>query len=407
MILALLALLCSAIPAILFCINLRAYAPPSTDIPAELPAVSILIPARNEAHGIADALRAALSTSGQAFEIIVMDDASTDATAQIVQSFAAQDARIRLAHAPPLPAGWNGKQHACWALAQAARNPILCFVDADVRLSPDCVPRMTAFLASTQSSLVSGFPRQITGTPLEWLLLPLIHFVLLGFLPLAKMRASTDPAFAAGCGQFLLARRDHYLTCGGHSGIKLTMHDGLRLPRLFREHNLRTDLADITNLATCRMYTTASQVWQGLAKNATEGIAAPIRIAPVTLILLLGQVFPFAILVLVLAGFVFAHYFSGFYGIDIHIRSPWFFACELLLFTLAAAAAWLPRILATGSFHQDRRSALLHPFGILVLLLIQWYALIRQLLNRPVTWKSRAYTDNEPIPPNPTQTVSS
>jgi glycosyltransferase involved in cell wall biosynthesis len=405
--LALLALLCSAIPAILFCINLRAYAPPSADIPAELPAVSILIPARNEAHGIADALRAALSTSGQPFEIIVMDDASTDATTQIVQSFAALDSRIRLAHAPPLPAGWNGKQHACWALAHTARNPILCFVDADVRLTPDCVPRMTAFLASTQSSLVSGFPRQITGTPLEWLLLPLIHFVLLGFLPLAKMRASTDPAFAAGCGQFLLARRDDYFTCGGHSGIKVTMHDGLRLPRLFRQHKLCTDLADITNLATCRMYTTAAQVWQGLAKNATEGIAAPVRIAPVTLVLLLGQVLPFAVLALVLAGFLFTRYFAGFYGIDIHVTSPRTAAAELLVFTLAAAAAWLPRILAARRFHQDPRSALLHPIGIFVLLLIQWYALIRQLLNRPVTWKSRAYTDNEPTLPNPTQTLSS
>jgi hypothetical protein len=385
--LSLVSLLCAAIPAILFCINLRAYQPPPQP-QGTLPAVSILIPARNEAHGIAEALHAALSTRQIDFEIIVMDDASTDGTPDIVQSFSEQDPRVHLAQAPALPPGWNGKQHACWALAHAARNPILCFVDADVRLAPDCIARMTTFLETSNSSLVSGFPQQITGTPFEWLLLPLIHFVLLGFLPLAKMRATTDPNFAAGCGQFILARRDPYFACGGHSGIRLTMHDGLRLPRLFREHNLRTDLADITTLATCRMYTTAAQVWSGLAKNATEGLAAPTRIVPVTLLLLLGQVLPFALLALVLYALLFA---VGL-GTDIHIKQPRTATLELLCFILAAAAAYLPRIIATHRFKQDWRSAFLHPLGILLLLAIQWYALVRQLLNRPVTWKTRAYT---------------
>ena len=72
------------------------------------------------------------------------------------------------------------------------------------------------------------------------------------------------------------------------------MHDGLLLPRLFRKHGYRTDLADLTALAAVRMYTTAAQVWQGLAKNATEGVAAPARIVPISLLLLLGQVIPYA-----------------------------------------------------------------------------------------------------------------
>ncbi len=123
-----------------------------------------------------------------------MDDASTDGTDALVLALSQHDPRVRLVRAPALPPGWNGKQHACWALAHAARNPILCFVDADVRLGPECVARMAAFLHSGQSSLVSGFPRQLTGSPFEWLLLPLIHFVLLGFLPVAKMRKRPSPA---------------------------------------------------------------------------------------------------------------------------------------------------------------------------------------------------------------------
>ena len=260
------ALVCALIPALLFCVNLVRYRKPGGVEGVALPGVSILIPARNEAAGIEAAVRAALTTSGCEFEVVVMDDASEDGTVEIVRRLAQEDARVSLEAAPALPPGWNGKQHACWALAQVARYPVLCFVDADVRLQPECVARMCGLLERGGNGLVSGFPLQETGTWLEWMLLPLIHFVLLGFLPLGKMRQGTDPAFAAGCGQFMLARTESYFACGGHSGIKLTMHDGLRLPRLFRAAGFRTDLADLTDLANCRMYKSASEVWSGLAK---------------------------------------------------------------------------------------------------------------------------------------------
>lgn len=373
---AIAALLCAAVPAALFCINLRLYQPPPRAADQPLRAVSVLIPARNEEASIAAALASILSTRGIDFEIIVMDDSSTDGTASIVSALAAQDPRVRLATAPPLPPGWNGKQHACWHLAQLARHPTLCFVDADVRLQPDTLARMTTFLTRTESGLVSGFPRQLTGTFLEWLLLPLIHFVLLGFLPLSRMRAGIDSAFAAGCGQFLMATRDAYQTTGGHSQIKATMHDGLLLPRLFRQHGFRTDLTDITSLATCRMYTNARQVWFGLAKNATEGIASPGRIVPISLILVAGQILPY-----LLAARLITH------------PAPWL--VRLCVLT-AVCAAWLPRILAASRFRQDWRSAALHPVGILALLAIQWYALNRKLTGRAVSWKDRAYTDQTP-----------
>ena len=163
----------------------------------------------------------------------MLDDGSTDRTAEIVRGFAAQDARVRLRSSPPLPGGWNGKQHACYALAAAARFNILCFLDADVRLAPEALACMSAFLRRSGSDLVSGFPRQETESPLECLLLPLIHFVLLSYLPLAGMRALPAPGFAVGCGQFLMVRRDAYRKTGGHSQIRTTMHDGLLLPHSF------------------------------------------------------------------------------------------------------------------------------------------------------------------------------
>ncbi len=434
--LAIACLLCATLPAAIFCLNLRFYRPPPPPGTSPLPSVSILIPARNEESGIAAAVQAALASTGLTREVIVMDDNSTDGTAETVRRLIAatnneprttdngQQTKprptphppLRLEQAPPLPAGWNGKQHACWALANLARHPILCFVDADVRLAPEAVARMAAFLASTRSSLVSGFPRQITATPLERLLLPLIHFVLLGFLPIPQMRSKQRPAYAAGCGQFLLVNRAAYFASGGHAAIRATMHDGIKLPRLLRAHGHRTDLADLTPLATCRMYTSAREVWNGLAKNATEGMAAPAAIVPDTLVLLLGQVLPFVLLLPAFfrttaalfrttashfpttASFVpTAASLAGHRLIlsDLPLRdllhhaipAPWLTSLALV----GCCAAWLPRLLAIRRFRQPVLGALLHPLGILALLAIQWYALARTLAGARVTWKSRAY----------------
>ena len=378
---AIASLVCAALPVGIFLANLRFYTPPRPAGPEPLPKISILIPARNEESGIAACVQSALASTGAPIEVIVMDDNSTDRTAAIVRDLIAAHEQhppdaapvtLRLEHAPALPPDWNGKQHACWELAHAATGEILCFVDADVRLAPDAVARMAGFLRHTDSALVSGFPRQLTVTSLEQLLLPLIHFVLLGFLPLFQARKTNHPGYAAGCGQFLLVERPAYFISGGHSAIRSTMHDGIKLPRLLRERGFRTDLADITSLATCRMYTSARQVWNGLAKNATEGMAAPAAILPATLFLALGQIAPFLLLRLAV----------------IHRLSTAATLCTIA----AALCAWLPRVVAVRRFRQPLLSAILHPLGILLLLAVQWYALLRTLTGARVTWKSRAYT---------------
>ena len=167
-------MLCAITPAVLFVVNLRMYKVPdlSTDLSKKMPAVSVLIPARDEAHGIEAAVASVLESTGVKLEVIVMDDSSTDGTGALVAAMAARDSRVRLEQAPKLPIGWNGKQHACWSLAHVARHDVFCFVDADVRLAPEALARMAAFLQTTDSSLVSGFPRQVTETFMEWLLLP-------------------------------------------------------------------------------------------------------------------------------------------------------------------------------------------------------------------------------------------
>ena len=320
-----------------------------------VPSLSVLIPARNEESAIGAALQAVLASRGVEFEVVVLDDHSDDATADVVAAIVERDPRVRLLQGQPLPAGWCGKQFACSILARAARHSLLVFLDADVRLAPDGLARITAFLEESRADLVSGIPRQETGTLVEKLVIPLIHFVLLGFLPLGRMRRYRHPAYAAGCGQLFLARRSAYEAAGGHAAIQASLHDGITLPRAFRTAGFRTDLCDMTEIATCRMYQTAGDVWRGLAKNATTGLASPGMILPATALLLGGQVLPLVLLALLV----------------------WLPPLAVCLAFIATLASYYPRFAAARRFRQSWLGAVLHPAGIMIFLAIQWHAFIR------------------------------
>ncbi|MGE3821746.1 MAG: glycosyltransferase family 2 protein [Isosphaeraceae bacterium] len=362
----------SALPAFLFVDNLRRYlAPPPPSPGAPIPSVSVLIPARNEEASIGEAVAAALASVGVDLEVVVLDDHSTDATADVVRAIAERDSRVILRQAPELPNGWCGKQHACASLAALATKPILVFLDADVRLTPDGLARASAFLETSGADLASGIPRQETVGFMERLIIPLIHFVLLGFLPVRRMRVDPSPGYAAGCGQFFITRKSSYERMGGHATIRATLHDGIKLPRAYRAAGLSTDLFDATIVARCRMYRNAGDLWSGLSKNATEGLASPALIGPATVLLLGGQVAPLALSLL----------------------SPWLKLSPLALgsVVLASGLSYLPRVLGIVRFGQSVLGASLHPLGVLVLLAIQWSALIREAIGRPSTWKGRSY----------------
>jgi hypothetical protein len=309
-----------------------------------------------------------------------------------VRSYAERDSRVRLAPAAELPPGWCGKQHACFALAKLARHPVLCFIDADVRLAKQGLARMAGFLESSGADLVSGFPQQVMGTFFERLVIPLIHFLLLGFLPMGRMRRSLRPSFGAGCGQLFIVRREAYEKAGGHELVRASLHDGVTLPRAFRRRGLRTDLCDASDSAVCRMYQSGREAWSGLAKNAREGLAAPRLIVPATLILLLGQVLPFFLFLTFLSRFAVLVYFphGDFYAIITAYQQSGL-GLGLAFSSLATLAMYYPRFDAANRFRQPMDSAIMHPLGIVALLAIQWYAFFRAMAKRPNIWRGRSY----------------
>ena len=371
--LAVLSLVLALLPLGLGFANLRLYRPPE-DAPPPGTAVSVLIPARDEEATIGAAVEAALANRDVELEVVVLDDHSTDGTASVVDALARRDPRVRLERAPPLPPGWSGKQRACHALSELARYPVLLFQDADVRLAPDAVGRIAGFLLARGAGLVSGFPRQETRTAAEVLVIPLIHTLLLGYLPMAAMRRWSNPRFAAACGQLIAVRRDAYARSGGHAAIRASLHDGLTLPRAMRRAGLMTDLFDATDLATCRMYHGWDEVWAGFAKNATEGMATPAALPVWTLLLFGGHVLPWLMLAAAVATPV----------------PGW----AVLAAAGAAAAGLRLRLMLAVRFRQSLSGALLHPVGVMILLAIQWSALLRARRGRPALWRGRAYPSN-------------
>ncbi len=368
---ALISCVLAGIPAFLFLRNRSLYLTPAEPGPGLLPQCSVLIPARNEESTIGDAIASVLQSRGAVFEVLVYDDESTDATAEVVGQIARCDDRIQLVRSSPLPAGWCGKQYACHVLSEAAQYRWLFFMDADVRLSEDALTRVIGFMQKSGAALVSGVPAQTTGSFLERLLIPLIHFILLGFLPLERMRSSRDPALAAGCGQLFVAEREAYRRCGGHRAIGACLHDGVNLPRAFRAAGFATDVFDATDVAVCRMYRSNTEVWRGLSRNAHEGLGTPRLIGFATILLFGGQVLPFVLLA-----------WGLFHPLP---------AVALLLAGAGVLLAYLPRAFALKRFRQSLFGALVHPLGICALLAIQWQAFFRTCLGVAPHWKGRAY----------------
>ncbi len=333
--------------------------------------ISVLIPARNEALRIGPLLDSVLASEGVHCDLCVLDDESHDGTDKIVESYVKQYPNVRLLKGTPVPAGWSGKQYACYQLAQQAKYDELVFLDADVSLAKDALLRAVTQRQSTGADLLSGFPRQRVVTLGEQMLIPLIHVILLCFLPFGLMRWTRMVGAAAGCGQFFLTTKRAYGYSGGHSAIRQSLHDGIMLPRAYRLKKLRTDLFDASDVAKCRMYTSFSETWQGLLKNASEGFAKMPLLPIMTILMLLAFVCP----ILAAAG----------------LMMGWIDTKFTAMIGAACAFSYLPRIVCSLKYDRAWLGCLLHPVAILLFLVIQWTALIRKSRGKGVQWRQRSY----------------
>jgi hypothetical protein len=257
-------------------VNARLMRVPPANPPECREPVSVLVPARDEAHRIAPTIRSLLDQRGVPdLEVVVLDDGSTDGTAAEVRRVAAGDPRLRVVTGDPPPPGLPGKPHACAQLAGLARGSVLVFVDADVVLAPHAVAAVVDMLREHGLDAVSPFPRQLADDAASRLVQPLLQWSWLVFLPLRLAERSPRPSLSAANGQFLAVDTTAYVRSGGFDGVATAVLDDLAFMRAVKRAGGRGVVADGSAVAACRMYEGWSQVRQGYEKSLWSATGTP------------------------------------------------------------------------------------------------------------------------------------
>ncbi|MEO6098063.1 MAG: glycosyltransferase [Fibrobacteria bacterium] len=263
--------------------------------------VSLLIPFRDEEANLRVLMPMLRRIEYPELEILLLDDDSRDASAEIVAAEAKADeldtgalvgapvgasmrasmdasmnasseapvkGRIRLLHGEPLPAGWLGKNWACSQLAAQATGEILIFCDADVRAGPRSVAATVGMMQSEKWDALTAMPRQLLGTWSEKAVIPILLFMpVLGFLPISFIPRYPHPSLSVGCGQWFAFTRPLYLRLGGHGAVREQIVEDMALGRLVKEKRGVLGAVIATRDLSVRMYTGFPSVWMGFAKN--------------------------------------------------------------------------------------------------------------------------------------------
>lgn len=345
--------------------------------PPDAPLVSVIVPARNEAHNIERCVKSILSTDYPRLELIVVDDSSTDGTADVARRSINGDSRARVITNVPLPEGWFGKQWACTTGAKVAHGEILQFTDADTIHGADLVTRSVNAIHRTGADLFSIAGHQQLGGFWERMIQPQVFTILsMRYGGTESVNDSTLVANKIANGQCIFVRRDAYDSIGGHSAVRTSVAEDLMLAQKFFAARKRVVLMLGVSQLSTRMYASLREIIGGWRKNVFAGGLDSVpfgrmgrTIFPLVLLMPpLMELFPVLILIL------------GAFG----LLTP-----SIVLWAAIAAGVTLGWwILVYTTVTENPLYALLYPLGALMLLYIFVTAVIR---GRKVSWKGRTY----------------
>ena len=350
-----------------------------SDIPPENPPlVSVIVPARNEAHNIARCVTSILATTYPNLELIVVDDSSTDGTTAIAREAAMRDPRARFIPSPPLPEGWFGKQWACATGAKVARGSVLQFTDADTVHGADLVTRSINAMRRARAQLFSVAGRQELGGFWEKVIQPQIFTILsMRYGGTESVTQATSVSDKIANGQCIFVTHDSYNAIGGHASVRTSVAEDLMLAQKFFAARKRVVLMLGLNQLSTRMYASLGEIITGWRKNVFAGGLDSVpfgkvgqTIFPLFLLMPpLMELLPPLSLALAVAGLATSGTLLVWAAISGGVTLLW----------------WIVVYVTIG---ENPLYALAYPLGALVLLYIFFTAVIR---GRRVSWKGRTY----------------
>jgi len=369
------------VPSLITYIRLRhsrSLASESDSPPENPPFVTVIVPARNEARNIAQCVTSILSTRYPRLELVVVDDSSTDGTAEVARKAVAGDPRVRIVKNSSLPAGWFGKQWACATGAKVARGEILQFTDADTVHSPDLVTRSINAMQRTGADLFSVAGRQELGGFWEKVVQPQMFTVLsMRYGGTESVNQSARVSNKIANGQCIFVKRTSYEAIGGHGSVRSSVAEDLLLAqRFFGARKSVVLMLGVEQLST-RMYASLSEIITGWRKNVFAGGLDAVPFGKVGL-----SIFPLALLMPPLLEILPP------LALTLTVLGVGSAGAVMLWALISSAATLLWWIVVYTTIDENPLYALVYPLGALVLLYIFFTAVIR---GRRVSWKGRTY----------------
>jgi chlorobactene glucosyltransferase len=322
--------------------------------------ISVLIPARDEEHNILKCLESVINQSYKDIEILILDDNSSDKTASIIKKFSGRYNNVVLINGKPLPENMSGKNWACSQLAEKANGKYFLFIDADVNISPTVVQTSLNYFYKNNIDVLSVFPTQIISSLGEWLIVPLMNWLLLSFLPLRLIYKSDNISLTAANGQFIMWKKEAYIKTGSHIVASTELVEDMFMAKQAKLKGFKLITLLGGNLVFCKMYDSLSSAIEGFSKNFYPGFKI--------------EVISFTVLILFL------------FGINI---LPFIFIIFSPLFYITCIAIFLIRILISYLSKQNvLYNLLLHPIQMVMMLITGVNSLI-SFHNKSITWKGR------------------
>jgi chlorobactene glucosyltransferase len=356
-------------------INLRSLRTPDKNamVPKPAPLISVLVPARDEEKNIGNCVKSLQQQDYPNYEILVLDDNSTDNTSAIVKEMAANDDRVHLYFGELLPDDWAGKPFACYQLAQKAKGDWLLFVDADTTHEPHMLRSTLALAMEEKASLLSGFPRQTTTSFSQKIIIPVFYFILLSWVPMWLLHKSKKPKPSMAIGQFFFFSKDEYWRIGGHKAVKDKIVEDLLMGIAVAKNGGRHVAVDLSPVTSTNMYDDMGETWRGLGRS----------IYSITAMMPLG--------ILAAASLAYYTFIAPFFWLVNGVVT----GSEPLIWrglvVLQIIIALFMRWLVDNRFREPAISVWFHPIGLLFYLADVLYAMGRWLIGAGISWKERFY----------------